>query len=72
MCIRRSKCFVDVTRGRFEIASLLRIKNVDTSLEFDNIHDRILSVKVQTNAVSAWGEKRQENNTVGIGLWIRS
>jgi hypothetical protein len=72
MCIRRSKCFVDVTRGRFEIASLLRIKNVDTSLEFDNIHDRILSVKVQTNAVSAWSEKRQENNTVGVGLWIRS
>lgn len=70
--IGRSKRFAKVTRGGFQIASLLGIKYVNTLVEFDDNHDRFLSVKVQTNAVSAWGEKHQENNTVGVGLWIRS
>ncbi len=72
MGIGSPKRFVEVARGGFEIASLLGIKNVDTSVEFDNVHDRFLSVKVQTNAVPARGEKHQENNIVGIGQWIRS
>jgi hypothetical protein len=68
----RSKRFAEVARGGFQIASLLGIKYVNTFVEFDDNHDRFLSVKVQSNAVPAWGEKHQENNTVGVSLWIRS
>ena len=63
---------MEIARRRFEKASLLGIINMDTSVEFDDIHDRILSVKVQTNAVQAWSHKRQVNSTVGVGQWIRS
>lgn len=59
--------FVKISRGRFEIASLLGIENVDTSVEINDIHDRILSVKVQTNAMPTWCETRQVNSTVGVG-----
>ena len=72
MGIRGSKRFAEITCRGFEIASLLEIENVDTSVDFDDIHDRILSVKVQTNAMPTWSEKRQLNSTVGIGQWIRS
>ncbi len=72
MGIGGPESFVKITRGRFEIASLLGIENVDTSVEINDIHDRILSVKVQTNAVPAWSHKRQVNSTVGVGQWIRS
>jgi len=50
----------EVARGRLAKTSFFGIKNVSTSVQFDDIHDRILSVKVQTNTVQAWGDNHQE------------
>ena len=68
MGIGRSERFAEIARGGFDITSFLGVKNVDTSVEVDDNHDRFLSVKVQTNTMPAWCVKRQVNSTVGSGL----